>query len=108
MALYVRGLPSLVIPNGTSTSNALGQILEDSWGLTIYTPAALTGTISVEVEPTDTGTNFVTLQSGGTDVTLPAGKATVINPIPFRQIRVTSNAAEGAARTFTLTKSVLI
>jgi hypothetical protein len=107
MPLQVVGLPALTFSTASTTSNAIG-ILDDSWGLTLYSPSALTGTITVQVEPTDTGTNFVDLQSGGVDVTLPAGKATVINPIPFRQLRLITGTTEAAARTFTVTKSILV
>ena len=106
MALAVVNMPSMTITGGGTTSNAVG-LIDDSWGLTIYSPATITNTITVEVEPTSTGTNFVTLQSGGTDVTIPAGKATVLNPIPFRQIRVKAAGAEGQQDVFTLTKVIL-
>lgn len=107
MALTVTGLPSMLTTAGGTTSNAVGH-LDDAWGLTIYAPATLTSTsVLVEVEPSSTGTNFVALQSGGADVTFVAGKATVISPVPFRQIRVVCGAAEGGARTFTLTKAIM-
>ncbi len=107
MPLIVRGCKPMIIPSGQQASNALG-LIDDSWGLTVYSPADLTGIIKVEVEPTDTGSNWVTLQSGAVDVALPAGKATVFNPIPFRQIRVVSDQAEVPARTFTVTKAILV
>lgn len=107
MPLIVCGLPSMLTTTNGTTSNAVGN-LDDAWGLTIYSPATLTSTgVAVQVEPTSTGTNFVALQSGGTDVTFASGKATVISPVPFKQIRVVCGAAEAAPRTFTLTKAIL-
>lgn len=107
MALIVTGLPSMVTTAASTTSNAVGTI-DDAWGITIYSPATLSSTSNaVQVEPTSTGTNFVALQSGGVDVVFEASKATVISPVPFRQIRIVGNAAEAGTRTFTLTKAVL-
>lgn len=107
MPLIVRGMPDLVIPS-TVASNAVGT-LDDAWGLTIYAPATITSTsgVQVQVEPTDTGANFVTLQSGGADVYVVANRATVISPVPFRQIRLLSSVTEGQTDTFTLTKAIL-
>ena len=97
----------MTIANNGSTSNAVG-VLDDGWAIWIYAPATLTGTITLEVEASSTGTSFVTQQSGGSDVTIPAGKATPLSPIGFRQMRVTSNAAEGAERVFRLTKQIQV
>ena len=107
MPLQVVDLPNLTIPNGTSTSNAIG-ILDDAWGLGLWTPATLTGTVTIEVSPDDTGTTWAPLQSGAVDVQPAAGKHTTINPIAFKRIRMTSGAAEGADRVFVLRKSILV
>ena|SRR5688572_28980624 len=100
-------LPSLVIGSGGSTSNHLG-FFDDALALWIYAPASLDGTCTLEVEPSSTGTSFVIQQSGGSDVTIPAGKATPLSPIGFRQMRITSAAAESAARTFRVTKAIVV
>lgn len=105
MAQHICDLPAIVIVSASSVGNAIAQF-DDATALTIYSPAALTGSITVETEPTSTGTNFVTLQSGGSDVTIPAGKATVLNKVGWRQMRLVSAASEGATRTFAVTKSV--
>lgn len=98
----------MTIPSGGSTSNAIGNF-DDAWGLTIYSPVTVTATaFGVEVEPTSTGTNFVALQSGGSDVTLPAARATVISPVPFRQMRITSSSAEGQDDVFTVTRTIVV
>ena len=100
MAFVSVNLPSLVIPSGGSTSQALADV-GDAYAITIFTPATMTATqITVEVEPSSSGTSFVTLQSGGTDVQIAAGKATVIAPPGFKQIRVTSSSVEAQTDTF--------
>lgn len=107
MALQVTDLPSITIAINTSTGNAIG-FFDDALGLEIYAPASLDGTCTLEVEPSSTGTSFVTQQSGGSDVTIPAGKATTISPVAFRQMRIVSAASESAARVFRVTKSIVV
>lgn len=98
----------MTIPSGGSTSNAIVDF-DDAWGLTIYSPGTVTATqFTVEVEPSSSGTSFVTLQSGGSDVTIPASKATVISPVPFKQMRITSSSAEGQDDVFTVTRAILV
>lgn len=107
MPLALTGMPSMTTTSGGTISSVIRQF-DDAWALTIYSPATLTSTsVTIDVEPTDTGTSFVTLQSGGTDVVMVAGKATVISPVPFMQMRVVCGAAEGATRTFRVTKTIL-
>ena len=89
MPAYICDLPSIIIVSASSNGNSISQF-DDATALTIYSPSALTGTITVETEPSSTGTSFVTLQSGGTDVTIPAGKATVLNKVGWRQMRLVS------------------
>lgn len=107
MPLALRGMPSMTVSAAGTTSGVIRQF-DDSWALTIYCPTTLTSTsVLIEVEPTDTGTNFATLQSGGSDVVMTAGKATVISPVPFMQMRVVCGSAEGSDRTFRVTKTIL-
>jgi hypothetical protein len=108
MALQVVGHKAMTIPSGGSTSNAITDF-DDAWGLTIYSPVTVTATmITVQVEPTSSGTSFVTLQSGGSDVTIPASRATVISPVPFKQMRVTSSSAEGQDDVFKVTRTIVV
>ena len=107
MPLALTGMPSMVTSSGATTSNVIRQF-DDAWALTIYSPATLTSTaVTINVEPTDTGTSFVTLQSGGTDVVIAAGKATVISPVPFMQMQILCDQAEGDDREFRVTKTIL-
>ena len=108
MPQHIADLPPLIVVSGSSYSNAI-SIFDDATALTVYTPATLTSTgLYVEVEPTATGTNFVTLQSGGVDVNLPPGKATVFNKVGWRQMRLAAPATETAARTCPVTKAVTV
>ena len=96
------------VPAGTSTSNAIRQF-DDAFAITIYSPGTLTSTtVNVMVEPTSTGSNWVVLQSGGTDVNIEPLKGTVISPAAFLQMRIETGAAEGVGRTFTVTKTILV
>ena len=104
MSKYICDLPNLTIANAGTTSGAIGGFA-DARALMIYAPAALTGTVTVQVEPTDTGTSWVDYGSGGSDVTIAAGNAVTIEPISFRQLRLSSSGAEGAERVFTVTKA---
>lgn len=106
MAYDTVNMPSMLTTAGSTTSSAV-KLFEDAFGLTIFAPAALDSTgNTIEVEPTSTGTAFITLQSGGSDIVFTQGKATVISPVAWRQMRIVGTAAESAARTFRLTKTV--
>jgi hypothetical protein len=98
----------MVTSAGGTTSNAIG-FFDDAWAISIYSPTTtFTSTyVTIQVEPTSTGTDFVTLQSGGSDVTLSSGKAMVLSPLPFMQMRIVHDAAEAAERTFTVRKTIL-
>jgi hypothetical protein len=106
--LAVTRLPAMVTSAGGTTSNAIG-LFDDAWAISIYSPATtFTSTyVTIQVEPTSTGTDFVTLQSGGSDITLSSGKAMVLSPLPFMQMRIVHDAAEAAERTFTVRKTIL-
>ena len=67
--------------------------------MTIIGPAALTGTVKIYVAKRTTDT-FVILQSGGTDITLPAVKATPLGVTTFGAMKLVSSGAEAAARVF--------
>lgn len=68
-------------------------------GIVIYGPAALTAAVTVQVLPFGDAT-WRTLQSGGVDVAVGAGKAVVISPPAFADLRLHSAGAEGADRDF--------
>ena len=100
----------MAAPNTTLTI-AAGATLSDSVAIAngirclgVDAPATLTGTITVQVEPTSTGAAWATLTSQGSNVTVPAGSSVSIFPITFGQIRLSSSAGEAAARSFTVTQ----
>lgn len=104
--LFTCNLPTLTIDSGTQTSDAITGF-GDAEALILYAPSALTGTVTVQVSPTTTGT-FVDLESSGSDVTLTAGNATVITEIPFGALRLSSSIAEGADRNISVQKQFLV
>jgi hypothetical protein len=75
--------------------------LAGSLAITIYAPAALTGTVNVQVQPVGSS-SWMTLQSAGSDIVVGAGKAVVINPVAFGDLRLASSAAEAADRAFAI------
>lgn len=112
MGGFVANLPDVTIASGQTDSNAIGG-MDDAEALTIYAPGTLTGTITIQVAPdrqvSEGGsavTTWYTKQSGGADITIPAGKSVTLTDIGFRQLRLHSTSAEGANRTFKLTKQV--
>lgn len=99
-------MPDLIMSSGTAVTQSMG-IFDDAKSITIYAPATLTSTaVAVEVEPSSTGTSWVTLQSGAIDVDIPAGKATVFMPGAWPQLRLHGNASEASARRFPVTKVI--
>lgn len=97
---------TLTIASGQTDSaaitslGALGRVgLGNAAGISIHGPAALTGTVTVQVQPAGDST-WRTLQSGGVDVTIAAGKTIVISPPAFADLRLHSGSAEGANRDF--------
>ncbi len=66
-------------------------------GLAIAAPAALTGTVVLKVQRDDAA--FVDLQSGDppADIVIPVAKAIPLSFMPFRTIRVVSDAVGGEA-----------
>ncbi|HEY7710635.1 MAG TPA: hypothetical protein VIG57_11460, partial [Candidatus Entotheonella sp.] len=95
---------TLTIAEAAQDSDVLNMgslgILE-AFVLSILGPSALTGTVTIEVCDTATGT-FITLQSSGNDVTLAAAKAAVLSPMGFPYMRIHSSGAEAADRAFVI------
>ena len=98
MRNYPVKLADLVIPNGTDVSNAISLLKTRFRGLAIFSPSALTNTITAEVSPD--GTNFMTLRSGGSDVAIAVDECVVIDFVAYQEIQLKSSGNEGAERTF--------
>lgn len=105
MARHNARIGTLRILNGAANSPALTSLqfgrvgLGMAAGITIYGPAAVDGVITVEVLPYGDST-WRTLQSGGTDVTIAAGKAVVISPPAFADLRLHGSVNQTADRDF--------
>lgn len=84
------------------TAGQLKIMLGSMTGITIHTPAALTGVCVIQVVPLEGLTTWQNLQANGTDVALAAVKATFVPMAGFSDMRIHSASAEGAARTFNL------
>jgi hypothetical protein len=97
-------IDDLVIANGASASNEVSRArMKHTRGLTFIAPDSLTGVVTVMVtaeKEADSG--WQPLHSNGEVITLPAGSATVISPIPASRLRLESDDTESATRTFRL------
>lgn len=109
MAAINDGPYTLTIANAGTTSGSLStaagltslrHLMGALIGFTIFAPAALTGTVSVEVSYD--GSNWLALADSGTDVTVAANRATAVRAGGFRDIRLVSSGAEAAERSFTV------
>lgn len=87
----------LVIANGAQTSNAIP--VRGVAAISIQSPATLTGTITVQAS-NDRGTTFNDVYSDGAALTIAASRVVAILALPFDEIRLSSSAPEGGARTF--------
>ena len=97
-------LKSFVISGGQTDSTVLeGRILRTIRSLAIHGPATLTGTITLQAADDLVLGSYTTVQSGGSDVTVVAGKVVVITDVPFGTLRLQSGASEGGERTFVVT-----
>jgi hypothetical protein len=88
---------TFVIANGGTTSNEISLRYIKSLG--IVAPATLPETVTVQVKPHNDA-NFRALSSGGSDVTVGAGKAIALEFLPFEKIRLVSGVNAAAERTF--------
>lgn len=113
MARHPYRFTDLTIPSGQTDSNVL-SLSQDKVGIgmgigmTIYTPAAYTAAITVQLSPVDNPSagDWKTLQYvPGTDLTLVALKAVFISSgalFGAKAMRIHSAGAEGADRTHQL------
>lgn len=103
LTIALNGTDSTELTASTTRNKiALGTIVD--W--VIFAPAALTGTVTVQVSSLDTpgASDWRALQvQSGTDVTVPAGKALIVPCAGARALRVVSSVAEGAERAFVVT-----
>lgn len=89
------------ISSSETTSNTIA-ITSEAINISIWAPATLTGTVTVQVAPdVDSAAGaFLALQSAGSDVTLTASKCTTITASGFGAMRLLSGSSELADRVF--------
>lgn len=87
MSDNVKDLPTITFSSGATNSPAIGGF-SDCLGIGLFNSSNSTGTVTVQVEPTDTGTAFLDHQSGGADITMTASESATISPVTFRQLRL--------------------
>jgi hypothetical protein len=99
----------LTIPAAGTDTPALSSLLSkgnlrstlgNTSDLIIYAPAALTGTITIQIAPRYGAGEWKTFQDAGADVNIAAGKAISIPVGAIEDLRIHSSGAEGAARDF--------
>jgi hypothetical protein len=99
-------LPSLVIPSGESSSEAISrEFYDDAVAVAIQAPAVLAETVNIEVSLD--GTTYAILHDGTANIVTPtAGKARVYTELPlFKKFRLTCAAGTAAAaRTFLIAR----
>lgn len=94
--LYNINSGEMVIAINGTTSNSIE--VGKANALTVYTPATLTGTITLQ--GSNDNVTFYNIKSGGSNVTLAASSAYPLTSVGSKYIRVVSGSAEAAARTF--------
>lgn len=101
MSILLADLTALTMTAATTTTNAV-DVGESCESIGIHSPATVTGTVTVQVEPSASGTTWRNLQSSGSDITITASECVVISPCPFRRIRLSTSSAPASDEVFTL------
>ena len=93
---------TLTILSGATESETLdfGGPMRGPVGIHIVAPATLPETVNPMTAKAGAGAVFGILQSGGTDITLAAGKATQITFLTGRQLKLKATGATAADRVF--------
>lgn len=95
MPRIVRDLPTVTFSSGATNSPSWKNV-DDADVLVMYCLAS-TSALTVNVEQSDTGTNFLPLlqdgSTGGTPVTVSSSGAVTLTAIAFRQLRFSSTGA---------------
>jgi len=109
MARHIHRTVDLTILNGAQLSNVIsgndGKIaFGGSYAISFFGPAALTGTVTVQVAPVNTPSagDWVNLSAGGSDVTVAALKCIIVANPSFLALRLSSASVELADRVFRL------
>ena len=91
---------SITIPNGGTASDPLdGHLIRWATALYVHPPAALAGTVTVEVAPRRPSTvqaaDWRALESEGTPIEVTAGQTLPLIATGFGSIRVSTTVAPG-------------
>ena len=100
------GIADVTIANGGTTSRSVRGVYEydDATCITIQSPAALTGTVGIQVS--QDASTYAALHDGTAVINAPAaGQARQYTELlGWKYWRLVSGSAEGAERTFKVTK----
>mgnify|MGYP004447908831 CR=1 FL=1 len=94
---------TLTIANGGTETDELDLGLNGArrqMAMTIHGPSALTGTVKVQISNATGGTYRDLQTSGGADINIGAGNSVTIDPLIGAALKLVSDGAEGAERTF--------
>ena len=91
----------IVIPSAGTDSPGVDVAYADSF--TIYAPAALTGTISIQVSPNNE--DWFNLQDAGVDINIGVNEAITVTVSSVLFVRLHSSMTEAADRSFEITIS---
>lgn len=99
MSRLIETVQVLTIPNGNTVSN---EVEIGGWlrACSVFAPTTLPETVSIQMEPTRDGATWRILQSGGADVTVPAGRVAIIMEGVYRKLRLSAATAVAADRVF--------
>ena len=98
---------TMSIPNGGTDTPALSTMMSkgalrstvgNCSDIEVYGPAALSGVVTIQIAAKYGSGVWTTLQSGGADVTIAAGKSVQVPIGAFEDLRLHSAGAEAAQR----------
>jgi hypothetical protein len=84
-----------------------GDGYRDADSITVFSPDTLPETVTLHVADVEGG-NFNPLSRGGADVTFAAGKASTLELISWKAMKLVASGAVGAERRFKVNKSVWV
>ena len=109
MPYITKVFPSQTIStSGPSAASSGIALMDDCNAITFFAPVLTTTALIVQVEPTDTGANWVDLKSGANNVLVLTTGATVINPPAARQMRLITTSTEASPRTIPVIGQFLV
>ena len=108
MSSHTVPIDAFVVANGQTASNILVARTQyrDADSFTVFGPAVLAETATLQVSDTEDGSSgWTNYQEGGADVTFAAGKARKIEDPSWRAMRISLSVGAAAQRTFPINKT---